>query len=84
MTAAYAGKNFAGEWTRIVARFSVEKGDTPVTIAFAGAGTNDTIGGLLDSIDLQRVSAVPVPAALPLLATAIAGLGFMGRRKRSA
>lgn len=32
-------------------------------------------------IDFGDVSAVPVPAALPLLATAFAGFGFMGWRK---
>ncbi|GIT86772.1 hypothetical protein ROBYS_17880 [Roseobacter sp. OBYS 0001] len=35
-------------------------------------------------IDGATISAVPVPAALPLLLAGIGGLGFMARRKRKA
>ncbi len=52
----------------------------------------DTIGNIngfhgpvLSGISIDAVSTVPVPAALPLFASALAGLGFMKwRRKRSA
>lgn len=37
-----------------------------------------------DNVAASSVSAVPVPAALPLLAAAIAGLGLAGWRKRNA
>ncbi|MBY8975202.1 VPLPA-CTERM sorting domain-containing protein [Rhodobacteraceae bacterium NNCM2] len=54
--------------------------------AFAGNGlgldanTSLTTGNWT----ISEVSAVPVPATLPLLAAGLAGFGFMMRRKRSA
>ncbi len=35
-------------------------------------------------ITADRLSAVPLPAALPLFVTALAGLGFMSRRRKAA
>lgn len=44
------------------------------------AGVDRTV--YWDNLTAESVAAVPVPAALPLLAAAIAGLGFAGWRKR--
>lgn len=53
-------------------------------LSFSDLG-NDNIGALLDNVSVSLVSAVPVPAALPLFGTGLAVLGFMGwRRKRKA
>jgi len=43
-----------------------------------------TQGGLFETFDMRnaRVAAVPIPAALPLFLSAIAALGFLGRRKK--
>lgn len=44
-----------------------------------------TQGGLFETFDMDNariVSAVPIPAALPLFLSAIAALGFLGRRKK--
>lgn len=40
--------------------------------------------GQVDIVGAGRVSEVPVPAALPLLLTGIAGLGFVSRRRKAA
>lgn len=70
-----------GTWTFFNAIFNVAAGDLPISLIFAATGKEDTYGGFIDDIS---VSAVPVPAALPLLITGLAGLGFMSRRKRAA
>ena len=44
-------------------------------------GGGDTIGAVLTGMTL---SAVPLPAGLPLLLTALGGLGLIVRRKRKA
>ena len=71
-----------GVWTLISTLFSVKSGDSPVALTFAAFGKQDTLGGFIDSVSLSKVGEVPVPAALPLLATGIAAFGFFARRKR--
>lgn len=52
--------------------------DGVTSIRFDNTGKgNVRIGG----IDADIVSAIPLPAALPLLLTGLAGLGFMSRRR---
>jgi len=52
------------------------------TLSFAAPGTDtDNIGIILDNVS---VSAVPLPAALPLFATAVGGMGLLGWRRRRA
>lgn len=50
-----------------------------VDVNFWAYGTEDTYGGYLDDV---RLSAVPVPAALPLFGAALLGMGFLARRKK--
>ncbi len=38
----------------------------------------------ISSMQATAISPVPLPAALPLLAAGLGGLGFMGRRKKKA
>lgn len=45
------------------------------SLDFGNAGTG--------SIRIDNVSAVPIPAALPLFGSALAGLGFIARRRKS-
>ena len=59
-------------------------GLTGASISF---GADDASSNNLNEDDFRlgsiTVSAVPLPAALPLFATALAGIGWMSRRKRS-
>lgn len=55
--------------------------DNVTSISFHDSGRGNI---RIDDLNLSTpiVSTVPVPAALPLLASGIAGLGFLGRRRR--
>lgn len=48
-----------------------------------GSGPYNEAGFALDNLD-TTISAVPLPASLPLLLAGIAGLGVLARRKRTA
>lgn len=60
------------------------------TQVFAGIGTTGDVIGIPPTavVDLANVvgsyTITPIPAALPLLGTALAGLGFVGWRRRKA
>lgn len=60
------------------------------TLTFAAGGKADSVGGSLDNITLFAVAAAPPAAVLPepatagLVLAALAGLGFVRRRARSA
>lgn len=47
-------------------------------VAFAAGGLETTLGAFVDNVDLAPV---PVPAALPLLATGLGGLALWRRRR---
>ncbi|MEX2517963.1 MAG: VPLPA-CTERM sorting domain-containing protein [Paracoccaceae bacterium] len=74
-----SGTTTVGLWTLVSSFFTVQAGDSPVTLSFSAVGAENTLGGFIDDVS---VSAVPVPAALPLLITALAGLGFLSRRRQ--
>jgi len=53
-----------------------------LTIGFNAFGREDTLGGFIDDV---KLSAVPLPAALPLYGAGLAAMGLIGwRRKRKA
>jgi hypothetical protein len=64
--------NFQG-----VAPFVLQAGDN-------GRGIFATYVGSITSLTAVPVPAVPLPAALPLLATSLAFLGYLTKRRRSA
>lgn len=67
-----------GNWTQFTSRFTVATGDSPVHLKFEATGKANTLGGFVDSVS---ISAVPVPAGLPMLLTAVAGFGYVARRR---
>lgn len=70
----------ADGWQIISHIFSLDA-ETNVTMAFWADGKDDTLGGYLDDV---RISAVPLPPAMLLFGAALAGLGWLGRRRKSA
>lgn len=60
---------------------SIDPGDT-VYVHLHSSGAIDNLQ--FDTVTPTDTSPVPVPAALPLFATALAGVGFLGWRKRRA
>ncbi len=47
---------------------------------YAAGGLSDNAGVWAISVDMPTATAVPVPAALPLFLSALAGLGFLRRK----
>lgn len=73
------GEYTIGKFTTVTRRFEITEAGTH-TLFFAGAGTSDSYGGFIDNVQL---SAVPLPAGLLLLGTALAGFGIARRRRKS-
>jgi hypothetical protein len=55
--------------------------DPGVRLSITGEFINDGVG-LFDSVGLDNVNLVPLPAALPLMLSALFGLGYTGGRTR--
>jgi len=53
-----------------------------VTDILCGASQTGCAGGLTGPVDVNNVSQVPLPGAVPLFATGLAGLILLGRRKK--
>ena len=70
-----------GTWTHIVSTFKVKTADN-FNLRFAGAGAEDSLGGLIDDVSIN-VAPVPVPAAGFLLLGALGGLGALKRRRNA-
>lgn len=74
-----------GTWTQVFSTlFPVLSSDSPIILKFLATGSEDTLGGFIDDVSLTRISAVPLPAAGPLLLIGVAGLGFLSRRRKAA
>ena len=58
--------------------------DGPVTFAFGGDNANESYEINSVSIKVSDLSVVPIPAALPLLLSALGFFGFMGWRRKKA
>jgi hypothetical protein len=69
-----------GMWTEIKKEFVVTKAGA-YDLTFAAGGDSNSYGGFIDDVS---IAAIPVPAALPLLGLALAGLGFAARRRKAA
>lgn len=65
-------------WTLVERMFTLVT-DASVTVEFWATGTEDRLGGYIDDV---RLTAVPLPPAMALFGAALAGLGFLGRRRR--
>lgn len=70
----------ADDWQIFSYLFTLDEAAN-INVNFWAKGTEDTYGGYLDDIRLS-VSAVPVPAALPLFGAALLGIGFLARRRK--
>jgi hypothetical protein len=76
------GASRVGVWTTVSRGLDVRTAGSYV-LSFGATGRSDSYGGLIDSVAITP-SAVPVPAALVLLATALGGLGVAARVLRAA
>lgn len=67
-----------GNWTQFKTLFVVEdKFAKPTLITFTANGTENTLGGFIDDVE---ISAVPLPASVLLMFMALAGLYYTGRK----
>ncbi len=83
-TTGFTATNLGGVGSNINSIFYLLDTSTPGTfrIGFNDNGSRDTDGDDL-VIEVSAVSAVPVPAALPLLATAFGAFGIARRRNKA-
>ncbi|GEM_PF-1624303 len=65
-------------WTIFTHQFTLAS-ETDITMAFWAKGDDDTLGGYLDNV---QISVVPLPPAVVLFGAALAGLGWLGRRRK--
>jgi len=65
-------------WTLMTALITLGVGSHVLSFDAFGSFDN-TLGGFVDNVD---ISAVPLPPGLILLGTGVAGIGYMGRRRR--
>lgn len=72
------------DWQKLSFDFTVGSEGT-VRVMFEALGKPETYGGFIDSVDLfgQPVSAVPLPAGVWLMGSAMAGIGLARRRRKS-
>lgn len=66
-------------WTEYVFSFEVATAGSYM-LSFDARGNSNSLGGLLDDV---AINAVPLPAGMLLLGTALGGLGLARRRKKA-
>lgn len=71
-----SGQRTANQWNTITKDITVAGG--AITLKFTAEGAANQYGAYLDNV---KLTAVPVPAALPLFGSALLGLVFAGRRR---
>lgn len=67
------------DWVKITNRFSVDGTDNAYGLTFRAGGKENTLGGFVDSVTL---SAVPLPATVLMLGSALGAAGVAGWRRR--
>ena len=67
-------------WTLVSFIFSIGA-DADVSLGFWAGGSDDTLGGYIDDV---QISAVPLPPAMLLFGGAMLGLGWLSRRRKAA
>ena len=70
-----------GQWQLVSYMFTIGADGTDVSLAFWADGTDDTLGGFIDDV---QISAVPLPPAMLLFGGAMLGLGWLSRRRKAA
>lgn len=75
-----------GQLATALSQPDFQTGKNFIYLQFVGSGfwgdcPTCSVGIPLDSITVTRLAAVPVPAALPLMALGLVGLGLVGRRR---
>jgi len=76
-------RNNAGTYNSGATTFAVGAGDL-LTLSFTHSGSSSvgSLDGVQESFTFTAAATTPLPATLPLLVTGLAGLGWLGRRRR--
>lgn len=80
VTGPSVAPNVVGQWHRVEMLFDIASNQTDVDLIFSAGGTQDTLGGFIDTV---AIAAVPLPAGGLLLITGLGALGFARRRKKA-
>lgn len=72
----------SADWSLLKHTFTLLSSQT-IDFTFAGLGTADNYGGLIDDASLLRVGDVPEPATFGLIGMGLVGLYFVRRRRKA-
>jgi len=72
----------ADGWVQRTVTFSVGAESPSMYLSFRAEGVENSLGGFVDSVSLQRVGAVPAPAGSGLIMFAFASMGIIAARRR--
>lgn len=72
----------ADGWVQRSVAFSVAEENSSVNLSFRAEGVENSRGGFVDSVRLERVGSVPVPAGLWFILVGMLGLGALKWRTR--
>ena len=77
---SYTGGSFPSTvWSQNTVQFTAQAGQK---LIFRAGGTSDSLGGYLDNIKLEQVSAVPEPATWMMMLFGFGLVGFSMRRRQ--